>query len=206
VPSWNKIKPSLTLTAETSDGTLVHFWRGKIQKMDELKFTVALCRPGDKITCYVACDEVVGTIQSFTLTPNVPGSAFPPPPKSMPKPVAQPGTSVADEYGGDDLEDDEFLAAVKDIEATSENSSDEFPDIDDIDVGLGFNGLERDVKKSVEVFESVQMANGKWTCNHHCRAGQPLKNGKLCKHKCCLEGLDKPRKLKKKEGVSFPAI
>jgi ribosome assembly protein YihI (activator of Der GTPase) len=42
------------------------------------------------------------------------------------------------------------------------------------------------------------MANGKWTCSHACANGKVLKNGKQCKHRCCHEGLDKPRKMKKR--------
>lgn len=38
----------------------------------------------------------------------------------------------------------------------------------------------------------VQLPNGKWQCNHSC------KNKLTCKHLCCREGLDKPRKTKEK--------
>ena len=35
--------------------------------------------------------------------------------------------------------------------------------------------------------------NGKWMCQHYCRNGGPTKSGKPCSHKCCHEGVDKPR-------------
>src|SRR5205823_4520569 len=41
-----------------------------------------------------------------------------------------------------------------------------------------------------EVDEPVQLANGKWACNHKC------KNRNSCKHLCCKEGTDKPPKKK----------
>src|ERR1700722_12164292 len=37
--------------------------------------------------------------------------------------------------------------------------------------------------------DRVRLENGKWACNHTCK-----KEGKECKHKCCNEGLDRPRK------------
>jgi ATP-dependent DNA helicase HFM1/MER3 len=36
--------------------------------------------------------------------------------------------------------------------------------------------------------EPVQLANGKWACNH------PCKDKNACKHLCCKEGMDKPPK------------
>lgn len=40
----------------------------------------------------------------------------------------------------------------------------------------------------------VRLPNGKWQCNHICSGGAPTKSGKPCSHRCCREGLDKPRK------------
>ncbi|KAK4201153.1 putative ATP-dependent DNA helicase [Triangularia verruculosa] len=42
--------------------------------------------------------------------------------------------------------------------------------------------------------DPVQLPNGKWQCNHNCAGGTLTKTGKLCTHRCCKEGLDKPRK------------
>lgn len=46
--------------------------------------------------------------------------------------------------------------------------------------------------------EPVRLPNGKWQCNHACTGGNLTKVGKLCSHKCCHEGLDRPRKVKPK--------
>ncbi|VBB80418.1 Putative ATP-dependent DNA helicase [Podospora comata] len=40
----------------------------------------------------------------------------------------------------------------------------------------------------------VQLPSGKWQCNHNCAGGTLTKTGKPCTHRCCKEGLDKPRK------------
>jgi ATP-dependent DNA helicase HFM1/MER3 len=203
-PIWCGRKPSLTFIAETSDGKLVHFWRGNIQQLSnshELKYTVELSCPDDTITCYVACDEIVGTVRSFTLKSNVPASAFP-----ISKPESTTASNVAeievDEFGTTELEDDEFLAAVNVVEAHgSIHGSDYFSDVDEAEEVIS---TERNMKekKPFKILESVQMENGKWTCNHSCRDGQPTKTGQKCKHRCCKEGLDKPRKIRKKAMVS----
>jgi len=207
IPIWDKKRPSLTFMAETSDGTLVHFWRGNIQRLEkgtDIKFTAMLCQPGDSITCYVACDEIVGTFRSFRLTSDVPASAFlPPQPSSKlhPKPAVAQADSEVDEFGTGGLEDYELLAAVQDAETPpSECGSDDFADIDELEEALNEERDEK--KKTVEVLESVQMENGRWTCNHTCRDGQPLKNGQQCKHRCCKEGIDKPRRVRKRDKVN----
>lgn len=204
-PVWKGKKPSLTFMAEVSDGTLVHFWRGNVQKLDkthELRFIVELSNPDEEIRCHIACDEIVGTSRSSLLKPDVPASAFPAKTRSQTILKFQPARlagndDIGDEFGGDDFEDDDLLEAVKRVDVPiSEHGgsdvSDDFPDIDDLE----------DAHKAAatldELVEPVQMANGKWTCNHQCSGGQALKNGQLCKHRCCHEGLDKPRKPKGK--------
>lgn len=209
VPVWMGRKPALTFLAETSDGGLVHFWRGNISKLEkgcELKFTVELSAPGDEIKGHIACDDIVGTLRSFTLKPDIPASAFPPPPpRTEEKTQSQPakknsafdGLDDSDEFGEGGFEDDDLLAAAKSVEKpASDYGTDDFADIDDFEAAPATQGKMK--AKETEEFESVQMENGKWTCNHHCRGGKILKNGQTCKHKCCHEGLDKPRKARTK--------
>lgn len=202
IPVWAGHRPALTFMAETSDGVLVHFWRGNVSKLEkgyELKFMVELTNPDDTIKCWVACDDIVGTLRSNELQHNVSASDFPPVPKT--KPQENPSNRQIlsredDEFGGDDLDDEDLLAATMAVDKPeSDYGSDTFLDVDDIGPTLGGNVLKT-VKTDLEL-ESVQMANGKWTCNHACRDGNPLKNGKLCKHKCCIEGLEKPRRVRK---------
>jgi ATP-dependent DNA helicase HFM1/MER3 len=144
----------------------------------------------------------VGTIRSCVLKHNLPASAFPSQSLRIEAPVQRvTATKKAsdddeDEFGGGDLKDDDMLAIVKSFEpATYDYASDEFEDIDNLELSKPATQWKR---QKQEVFvPSVQMANGKWTCSHACADGQVLKNGKQCKHRCCHEGLDKPRKEKK---------
>jgi ATP-dependent DNA helicase HFM1/MER3 len=205
-PLWNGRKPSLTFMAETSNGALVHLWRGNIQRLDkvqELQFVAEICSPDDEIKCHIACDDIVGTSRSSSLRPNIPASAFPVT-KSIKHAKASSKRKARDEFdefGCDDFEDNELLAAVKGADAPAhEYGSDGFADVDDSDEAVESSGLKR--VKSDEVLEPVQMENGKWACNHPCRGGQALKTGQPCKHKCCHEGLDRPRKPRRKVNVS----
>lgn len=207
-PVWNGKKPSLTFVAETSDGTLVHFWRGNIHKLEkgcEVKFIVELSHPYERIECYVACDEIAGTSRTSVIEADIPASEFPVknPKESFSEKtrfILQYGNSdAADEFGGDSYDDEEFLEVAKSADATvSEFGSDEFVDIDDLIGTDVVASTGNEDEKSDNVSEPLQMGNGKWACNHHCR-GQLLKNGQPCKHRCCREGLDKPRKLLKKQ-------
>lgn len=206
IPVWNGSRPSVTFMAETSDGKLVHFWRGRISKLDkgfDLKFCVELSSPDELIKFHVACDEIVGTLRSCRLEPDA-ASAFPAPKLKQSTLQTHTGENKAksieaDEFGNGDIEDDELLAAIEKVEAPgSESGSDGFGDIDD------FDDVPADVgsrKVKTEATDSVQMENGKWTCNHQCRGGKILKNGRTCSHKCCKEGLDKrpgPRRVRTK--------
>lgn len=210
VPSWLGRIPALTLMAEISSGTLVYFWRGNIRRLSnhsggKQQFTVELSSPDDEIKCWVACDEIVGTIQSCVLKHNIPAAEFPPPkvvvqaqPAIKNPKIGEMGTS--DEFD-DDIDDDAMLAAAKQIESrrrvSSDYGSDAFIDIDTI--GLENPDKNKQIKEEINQPEPIKMDNGKWACNHHCRDGNPLKNGQLCKHRCCREGLDKPRKVAKKK-------
>lgn len=57
---------------------------------------------------------------------------------------------------------------------------------------------ERVAEGDIVEHEPVKLANGKYQCNHACAGGALTKAGKKCSHRCCIEGLDKPRKLKPK--------
>jgi ATP-dependent DNA helicase HFM1/MER3 len=202
-PTWNGLKPSLTFMAETSDGVIVNFWRGNVQKLtqgQEIEFHVELSGPEVDIKCHIACDEIVGTPVSFKLSPGLSASEFPPSALGRPTPTPNfiANFEDDDEFGEDKLEDNEMLAAANHAEGApaSDYGSDGFADIDDLDAM--FDPVELEKVKQGKVVDSFQMENGKWTCNHNCRDGQTLKNGQTCKHKCCHEGLDKPRKPKKK--------
>lgn len=210
-PFWRHRQISLTFVAGISNGNLAHFWRGNIKNLEkgfEVHFSTELSNSSDAISCFLACDEIIGTVQSVILASNIPDSLFPmvqPTQKVVPKVILSTddggGDSDADFEWDDDIADQDLLAAVKSAEEsagqTADDSAvpDQFIDIDDIANQQTTVPEEND---NAERPEPVQMANGKWMCNHICGGGNALKNGKTCKHKCCHEGLDKPRKLQKK--------
>ncbi|PQE33552.1 hypothetical protein CJF32_00003432 [Rutstroemia sp. NJR-2017a WRK4] len=202
VPQWHGKIPAVTFLADTSSGHLAHFWRGNIKRLSneyEMKFNVELSSPSDEIKCSISCDEIVGTTQSCVLKPEIPASDFPSPKVvEQPKPNAEliqhETTETRDEFG-DDIDEDAMLSAVKIVEEI-DHIEDDFVDIDNVDTSKSTN---RKTAEEVVYSEPVRMHNGKWACNHHCRDGHPLKNGQLCKHKCCREGLDKPRKVPRKK-------
>ncbi|PQE15657.1 hypothetical protein CJF30_00006078 [Rutstroemia sp. NJR-2017a BBW] len=202
VPQWHGKIPAVTFLVDTSNGALAHFWRGNIKRLSneyEIKFNVELSSPSDEIKCSISCDEIIGTTQSCVLKPEIPASDFPSPKVvEQPKPnaglIQHETTETRDEFG-DDIDEDAMLAAVKKIEEI-DHIEDDFVDIDNVDTSKSTN---RKTTEEVVYSEPVRMHNGKWACNHHCRDGHPLKNGQLCKHKCCREGLDKPRKVPRKK-------
>ncbi|KFY60026.1 hypothetical protein V497_03915 [Pseudogymnoascus sp. VKM F-4516 (FW-969)] len=211
-PFWRHRQISLTFVAGISNGNLAHFWRGNIKNLEkgfEVHFATELSNPSDAISCFLACDEIIGTVQSVILAPNIPDSLFPvirPSQKVVtPKVILSTGDgcgdSDADFEWDDDIADHDLIAAVKSAEESVGHTADDnalpdqFIDIEDI---AHQQTTVPDENEDAERPEPVQMANGKWTCNHICRGGNALKNGKTCKHKCCHDGLDKPRKLQKK--------
>lgn len=230
IPVWNGRRPSVIFTTETSDGTLARLWRGAIAKLEnghDLNFHVTLQAPAEIITFRVACEEVVGTAKNFTLQYNSPASTFPIPSiKTMTKGESPDNNKMivrneVDDFGDDDVGDEDMLAAIKSVEAMDHPGSDDFADIEDFETKSKATKTKKktkpvekvhtkeSIRKDLEdanetgTLESVQMANGRWTCNHVCRDGAPCKNGKPCKHRCCKEGLDKPRKLVKKVYISL---
>jgi ATP-dependent DNA helicase HFM1/MER3 len=195
-PVWDGKKPSLTFLAETSDGVLVYFWRGGMHQLDkvfEIKFTAELSSVDDNITCRVACDSVIGTQHMRVLKHNIPACDFPTILKSIVNQNKPARKLSSDEFGSDDINDEELLSAVSKVERVADE--DGFHDMDNEVNGKSATVATKNLV-AVAAPIAVQMANGKYACNHICRDGRPLKNGLPCKHRCCKEGLDKPRKLR----------
>ncbi|KAK2627341.1 hypothetical protein QTJ16_003307 [Diplocarpon rosae] len=223
-PVWNGRKLYVTFMAETTDGFVVHFWRGNISKLEkaiEANFSAKLLSPDVDIKCWIACDEIVGTFRSCVLRHSIPASNFPKRPTQVESKKAQAdnaGTNFEgmDEFGSDEVDDYEMLAAVDGIEkAKSYDYTDEFIDIEEAELiakaaeeepknsSVSKEPEKAKITRETQILEPFQMANGKWTCNHVCRNSQLLKNGQPCKHLCCREGLDKPRKIKRKSKLKL---
>lgn len=200
VPRWNRQLIQLTFMAGVSNGNLSHMWRGSIKKLEkgfDFIFLAELLYPSDTVSCFVACDKIVGTVKSVILAHGIPESEFPPPGLVMKKtPKVVQSIEAADDFDYDAGEDwDGLLADVSlgNIEPAVEapvdtGNADDFVDIDDI-----VNATPTQAPHK-QMAEPVQLPSGKWECKHACRGGKVLKNGVTCKHKCCVEGVEKPSK------------
>jgi ATP-dependent DNA helicase HFM1/MER3 len=210
-PAWNRKTPTVTFTASLSKGRLAYIWRGSLKRLEkgfDITFTCELSYFTDIIDCQLACEEIIGTIQSVKLKPEIPASAFPPlkpilsPAKTAPNFVRAKATIVAEE---EEVEIVAAFEAEEDIGNAASGSDyggdsvfDDFVDIDVLERGT--TGLNGELEAAIS--EPLRMENGKWRCNHKCRDAQGnylTKNGKPCKHLCCREGLEKPRKIQKKK-------
>ncbi|OTB09336.1 hypothetical protein M426DRAFT_256446, partial [Hypoxylon sp. CI-4A] len=209
-PAWRGRVPAVTFIVLTTDGNLAYFWRGNLRNIDKsiginLKFPVALSGANEKISCQFSCEEIVGTRVTKVLEPKIPQAAF----KDLKKRQAPATNPLDDEIDYDDLLDEDMLDASLsaispeeeveplDFPGSSDTAEEEFPLIDNL--------LSQDKEPSAS--EPMKMDNGKWMCNHRCRNGNLTTSGKPCTHKCCHEGLDKPRpppqgKKKNKNNVS----
>jgi ATP-dependent DNA helicase HFM1/MER3 len=120
------------------------------------------------------------------------------------KPTRKPSTTSED-FGDDGLDDDELLrAGVGDLEfqhidnfanptdaITRKNTAKNKPAKGKTQT-MPINAVTEDGTK-----EPIQLANGKWACNHRC------KDRDACKHLCCKEGTDKrPKKTAAKLAAS----
>ncbi|GAB1315431.1 ATP-dependent DNA helicase MER3 [Madurella fahalii] len=228
LPNWLGRVPPLTFLAESGDGTLVYFWRGSMRKLEsqsgfELKFSVGLRNVNACITCHFSCEEIVGTIVSRTLKPNLPASIFPSPPTATASGQGLHSRNIRREcLDSDGIGDIDLLLAAEqalshpstttDVKPTIQVEYDEYTPVEDL---LNVSSTERleaahhcehwyavanhDYEDEVadtqaELPGPVQLPNGKWKCNHVCSGGAPTKSGKPCSHRCCNEGIDKPRK------------
>ncbi|KAI0120824.1 P-loop containing nucleoside triphosphate hydrolase protein [Hypoxylon sp. NC0597] len=200
-PTWNRKVPAVTFVALTTDGNLAYFWRGNLRKIDKstglnLKFPVALTGPDQKISCYFSCEEIVGTQIAKVLEPNIPEKAFKKRIIQPPQHEVPPMGSLDDDIDYGDIPDEDILnialttaAQADDVELLEsldplESVEDDFPLIDEV--------LPRETNPS-STSGPIKMYNGRWMCNHRCRNGGLTAAGKPCTHKCCHEGLDKPR-------------
>ncbi|EFX04375.1 dead deah box DNA helicase [Grosmannia clavigera kw1407] len=68
IPRWKNKVPSVTFFAESGDGKLLHIWRGKLQEKTHPTSFLVPAKDLGNVTCHIACDEVVGTMQSEQLS------------------------------------------------------------------------------------------------------------------------------------------
>lgn len=113
-------------------------------------------------------------------------------------------STTSDDFGDDGLDDDTLVkAACGDLKfdhidaypdplaekVESNNSKAISNNKKDVRKIPSLTGLRKAVVKDTAQ-DPVQLANGKWVCNH------PCKDREACKHLCCKNGMDKPPKKK----------
>jgi len=189
----------------------------------ELKFTAGLQNATSRITCHLSCEEIVGTEVTKVLQHGLADSIFPPGSSaSVPSLPGPRSTGDSFEYQSNDgLDDNDLIEAAERAMAASSSihekaetklrcvengqsqvedsivlSSCDEPRHQQFNDQLAAEGDE-DAHLDHEGdshSEPVQLPNGRWRCNHACSGDGRTKSGKPCTHKCCKEGLDKPRK------------
>jgi len=208
---FNKRPVYVCFLAETSDGRLIEFRRmgtKHLQNGEEILLSVDLVKPTHRLCCFVMCDEVAGTCKYAELNiVGVPDTIYP---------LHQSSHSGArngglrsrcdmnqhdpfgDEFGDGGIEDKDLLSLEMDVDRVEV-----VEDIDDllakeakqqkrqaITPSKQSNGDSEDEDTAVATFkEPTKLRNGRWTCQHDCND-----KGRKCKHKCCREGVVKPKR------------
>ena len=122
-------------------------------------------------------------------------------------------SATSDDYGDGDVDDDALVnASFRDLDFDHiENYADPIDSITRKNTAKNKVTKNKDDPKSKRLArpidttaeqddpEPVQLANGKWACNH------PCKDRSACKHQCCKTGMDKPSK-KKAVAKRVPSI
>ncbi|KIW62469.1 hypothetical protein PV04_10642 [Phialophora macrospora] len=204
---FNKKPFSVCFLAEDSDGTLLEFRRFGPKKLvhgELVDLTIHLTKPTSHVNCYVMCDNVAGTSKYAELKlSDIPLSAYPKQ-RHQDDPIdgtkkhirqAQVSNCREDEFDDGGIDDQDLLA----IDANGSV----IEIIEDIDVILETEDKKRnnptrhnhDEDADTSVFrEPTQLLNGRWTCQHDCN-----EQDKNCKHKCCKEGVIRPKRRPKTE-------
>ncbi|KAF2029547.1 hypothetical protein EK21DRAFT_67420 [Setomelanomma holmii] len=201
--------------AETSDGRKIHFARIRYDARSGMKlgpgqsliFPALLTSVDQCINCYVMCDSI-GDLRGATVKPQIVPFMFPalkapginlPQRSNTSKRRAEPvkparkRSTTSDDFGDDEIDDDALVKAsfgdfdFEHIEnfanptdaVTRKNKSNHTKGQDASAALQASNNVED---------EPLQLATGKWACNH------PCKDKQACKHLCCKEGMDKPSK------------
>ncbi|KAL1801518.1 hypothetical protein ACET3X_001860 [Alternaria dauci] len=113
-------------------------------------------------------------------------------------------SATSEDFGDGDLDDDALVgASLRTLDFDQiENYTDPLATIARKTAGKNKPAKDKDVGKSKKTTrpldaapadnneEPVQLANGKWACNHAC------KDRLACKHLCCKDGMDRPPKKK----------
>ena len=206
IPHFYKKRPVFVCClTETADDQLVDFRKFKaerLQKQEVIPLTVELTKPTTHIKCFVMCDEVAGTSKSAELTiSNIPPWVFRHKVDIVagiagrdhaPHPRNQRIVGWSDDFDNGGVDDNDLLA-LEGMQGSGEV-------VEDIDEILDRQLLPKNNSILPELSipdhdtgsaaprKSQLLQNGRWTCQHDC-----MEKGRRCKHKCCSEGVAKPK-------------
>jgi Sec63 Brl domain len=224
---FGRVQIYVCFLLEDSNGQVIDFRRFGAHKLangEEILLTMELTKPTSYIRSHVMCDEIAGTSRYAELQlSDIPSSIYPERSKNVESGGAEVTDSAAastavhnhaaDAFDDDGVGDDELLAAVG-----ADETNDGIEVVQDIDelmreMESGSIGTRSQAKPSNSPTQrpspddddgdhagcknSVQLANGRWTCQHLCK-----EKGLECKHKCCREGVAKPRRRPRKSTKS----
>ncbi|KAI1613005.1 nucleotide-sugar transporter-domain-containing protein [Exophiala viscosa] len=217
---YNRRMIYVCFIAETSDGELVDFRRCNaktLQRGEEFFLSVQLTKPTNHIKCYVMCDEVAGTCKYAELyLINIPSSVYPRQPDVQvthkavslengrnPPPVPSQNDEEFDDGGIDDQDllfidaKDSKIGVIEDIDDILDRGAEtKHRKTSDGCARVRVQAkYEPDDDTDVSTYkEPMRLPNGRWTCQHDCN-----ERNKSCKHKCCKEGVVRPKRRPKEE-------
>ncbi|ETS77594.1 hypothetical protein PFICI_09656 [Pestalotiopsis fici W106-1] len=204
VPRWNGRAPIFNFMAHAADGRLTYFTRANLNHVAksgniELRFPVAVRSVDETITCCFSCEEIVGTMVTEVISPNLSPLAFQVLSRRRSSPTSnnEPLEEIVDGMDEEGIADADMLDAFAASEADVNKGPGKQPRLakqDDVK-NMEFQDID-DLLEDIPVSEKLDgtaaspilMSNGKWRCQHRCAGGALTKNGKPCTHKCCHEG------------------
>lgn len=211
IPQFYKKRPVFVCClTETADDEVIDFRKFKaarLQGQERIPLMFELIKPTTHIKCFVMCDEVAGTSKSAELSlSTIPGWVFPHSlastgPGSGPPLRNQRTLGWTNDFDNGGVDDNDLLALE-----IMQRSAEVVEDIDEIlerqlplkksVIQPHLSGFDPDTGSTV-YRKPQQLENGRWACLHDC-----MKKGRRCKHKCCREGVAKPKQRSKPESDS----
>ena len=200
---FNRTPVYVCFVAEDSNGALLDFRRfaaKKLEPSEQVCFTAFTDRPITHIRCRVMCDEIVGTATYADLSVSgISATIFPRASQSKQLTVSEGNANVAGPSMNPSVFDDDGIDDGDLLAATVTNALEAVDDIDDLPPVANAHSKQTKSKSNqpksvdarpVEIWkEPTQLPNGRWTCQHICKD-----KGIECKHKCCQEGVVKPKR------------
>ncbi|KAH8636337.1 ATP binding protein [Alternaria alternata] len=192
------------LLVDTSDGRKIHFARisgPKLGSGQSIIVPALLTSPDQSINCYVMCDGIGMYCLSWAVKVTDICQL------ARRTEITRPSrklTATSEDFGDGDLDDDTLVGAslrgfdfdqienyAEPIATVSQRNTEKSKPAKAKDAGKSKNITRPlDAGPGDKDEEPVQLANGKWACNHAC------KDRLACKHLCCKDGMDKPPKKK----------